>query len=371
MMQISKFTLLLLSGGSLIGQNIVQAIGARRDRFKLIATNSDPSEPSLLDFDEVHLVPETLGNHDYLEEVVRSITATSNVALIVPCRDDDVLFCAELAMRDVQLRNKMICGSFELARMMLDKEDSYHFSVRHALPFAACCSLDSLEAVENFSRDVPLPLIVKPKFGFASRKVTLVTQMSQLTSLVPNENLVAQEYLGDPERVHSYTNAVSAGSVPLFHSFEETKISLQTIIDPHGNFDEIFATQNAMRCGVSTRIILDKSRDSIELGERCATVFAREGWRGPLNIQCLRRPDGRLGIHEYNGRFTGATAARARLGYDEVQRALKCFAGLKIDSLFAPGSQTSVEKQPVTQSMPKLIEHQLSTVGHWRKGAPE
>lgn len=354
-------TLVLLSGGSEVGQSFLQTLGHRRADFRLIATNSRASEPSLLDFDEVHLVPETANDPAQLEAVVRSIVSAADVALIIPCRDDDVVFSAELAERDPGLKRRLICGTAELARIMHNVDQSFQFSVQHGLPFAASVSLATADALQRISDEIPLPLIVKPRAGFASRAVRIVTEMSQVTALVPDPDLVVQEYLGDPTRVRDFAAAVGAGSVPLFHSLEESKISLQTLIDTDGGFEEIFAGRHVMNGGVSVVIDVDRSRDAIELGAHCAEVFAREGWRGPLNIQCIRRPDGRLGIHEYNGRFTGATAARARLGYDQVQSALARFAGIRIETLFAPGAETPVQRMFVSRSMPKHIADHLTS----------
>ena len=81
---------------------------------------------------------------------------------------------------------------------------------------------------------------------------------------------------------------------------------------------------------------LDTDPAASEIGARCAEVFAEVGWRGPLNIQCARTKDGRLLIHEFNGRFTGATVERWLLGYDEVGAAVERFTGRRLPSGHAP-----------------------------------
>jgi hypothetical protein len=67
-------------------------------------------------------------------------------------------------------------------------------------------------------------------------------------------------------------------------------------------------------------------------------VFADAGWRGPLNIQCQRAPDGEILIHEFNGRFTGATLTRWLLGFDEVGATIEQFTGRPIPSDRVPAS---------------------------------
>ena len=65
------------------------------------------------------------------------------------------------------------------------------------------------------------------------------------------------------------------------------------------------------------------------MGRRIAEAFAAEGWRGPLNIQCQRAGDGRLLVHEFNGRFTGATSDRWMLGFDEVGETIELYTGFR------------------------------------------
>jgi carbamoyl-phosphate synthase large subunit len=79
------------------------------------------------------------------------------------------------------------------------------------------------------------------------------------------------------------------------------------------------------------------------LGEECARVFAAAGWRGPLNIQCQHDAADTLLIHELNGRFTGATAVRWRLGFDEVGAAIRAFTGEALDHDASPAASVAYE----------------------------
>ena len=51
----STKTLLFLSGGSLVAQFMLTAIGARRESLRIIATNSIAEDPGLWAFDHVYL----------------------------------------------------------------------------------------------------------------------------------------------------------------------------------------------------------------------------------------------------------------------------------------------------------------------------
>nr|NQU92217.1 hypothetical protein [Bacteroidota bacterium] len=68
---------------------------------------------------------------------------------------------------------------------------------------------------------------------------------------------------------------------------------------------------------------------------------------------------GDLKAYEFNGRFTGATAARYFLGYDEVGLALDemSLTGIGKDNRF--GSQKTVRKQPVVSVIPDKLMFSL------------
>ena len=50
--------ILLLSGGCLVGQNVLACLAERRASLHLAATNSTAAEAALYDFDAVYLTPE-------------------------------------------------------------------------------------------------------------------------------------------------------------------------------------------------------------------------------------------------------------------------------------------------------------------------
>ena len=70
--------------------------------------------------------------------------------------------------------------------------------------------------------------------------------------------------------------------------------------------------------------------ETLALGRRCGDIFAKLGWRGPLNIQCQLDRHGRVTIHEFNGRFGALAAERWLLGYDEVAHGIELFTGFTL-----------------------------------------
>lgn len=361
-------TLLLLSGGSLVGQNIIQALAARRQHVRLLANNSAADEPSLADFDEVRLAPVTADAPEALERQLLAWIEECRPNLVIPCRDDDVSFLAHLAARHPTLAPLACCGTPEIAEVMLDKLASARFSDAHALPFAATILPDDRSALSDFATHHGFPLIAKPRQGFASRKVTILLDEQHLDAVLGHTDMIVQQYLSDPSAPATLLDHSLRFGVPLFHSLESVKISLQAFIGANGQTTGVFVTRHRMRQGVSALVERDDDPAAHALALKCAAVFAREGWRGPLNIQCQPDRDGTLRIYEYNGRFTGATAARTAMGYDEIGLALSALTGR---SLLPPAAAavTRVTKQPFNRPDQPAIRDALLADGRWQAQA--
>lgn len=324
-----QIRLLMLSGASLVGQNILFAISDVRAAFRLSAVNSIATEPSLFDFDEAYLSGNLRDDPEKFRQRFMEVLAAVDPHLVIPCRDDDVAFLARLGESLPQESARFLCGASRPAEAMLDKESSWSFSRRHGLPYAPTMSTEAAAAsVAGFADEHGFPLLAKPRQGFASHGVFLVLDQAQLDRAIGRPGYVLQKYVGDAAPVLSYARNVVTEGVPLFHTFETIKLSIQAFIAPDGLTAGVFATRNTMRQGRSERVVKDDDPELAALGARCARVFSELGWRGPLNIQCQRTPTGDLTIYEYNGRFTGATAARYLMGYDEIGIALRTFCGL-------------------------------------------
>lgn len=357
---------LLLSGASLVGQNVLGALDGRRAGLHLMATNSIANEPALFDFDEAWLTPGLRSDPSAYLERFLEILEEAKPDLIVPCRDDDIAWLAELAWQRPQISRHCLCGAPELAKAMLDKEDSARLSNRLGLPFAPTLGTDfTPEALRQFAKSNGYPLVAKPREGFASRGVRLILDDAQLTHLSGNTDYVIQPYLGDPDAVQNYLNDLTEKGIPLFHSFEQTKVSLQVRITRSGEVAGWFVTGNVMRQGRSEIVAIEPALDAHELAARCARAFADAGWRGPLNIQCQRARDGKLAIYEYNGRFTGATAARRLLGFDEVGQTLEDWIGWKPLGEMQPVAVTSVSRLPVSRCIDQDRLATLLASGRW------
>jgi carbamoylphosphate synthase large subunit len=323
-----KPTLLLMSGGSLVGENVIDALGERRNELRLVATNTEAWAPSLSRVDRVLLAPPTAREPGALLDLFEQLVREESPFLAIPCRDDDVQWLAVHKEKLASWGVPAPVGSAIGAAPIADKWQSAVFSMRHGLPFAPSAPADQPSAVEDLLKQVGWPLLVKPRAGFASGGVRILSHPDQLSPVLGDPSLLVQEYLGSVDAMEEYLRDLNRLGVPLFNSFEEAKYSLQAFIGPDGALHDHVLTRHAMKQGKSAKVELWQDEELSLLLARVAAAFAAEGWRGPLNVQCQQRPDRSFAIYEYNGRFTGATSARALLGYDEVGMALATFGGL-------------------------------------------
>lgn len=360
--------ILLLSGASLVGQNVLDGLARWRDRIVVAATSSVADDPFLFDFDAVYLVPEV--RSEPLAHAARfaDVVAHFEPDLVVPCRDDDVSFLA--GQRDVQpsTARRLLCGEAAVAAAMLDKLDSARFSIAHGLPFVPTHAVDGdVASALRFAATHGWPLIAKPRCGFASHGVRLLLDEGQLERACSTPDTVLQQYVGDGEAVRRAARDIGERGVPLFFTLEDTKLSLQACIDPDGEVTAAFAGGNVMRMGRSERVHVIDDAALVDLAWHWARVFAQAGWRGPLNIQGQRDGRGGVAIYEYNGRFTGATAARRLLGFDEVGHVLRDWLGF---AAAGQGGQPAREVLRNAVVRPRRVEEarRLLERGYWQRG---
>ena len=366
-----KLRLLVLSVGTQVGQNVLTVLAGRRDSLELIATSSVPNEPFVFDYDAVYLVPPTAAEPEAFERRVLDIIARERVDLVIPCRDDDVIALGALRDRRPDLASRLLCGGAETARIIGDKWLSAEFSARHGLPFAPSIADGAAATRAAFAREHGFPLIAKPRRGYASQNVFLISNEAQLERALAGEGWIVQKFLGDASGIAAYLEGLRERGVPLYHTFQGLKHSIQALIAPGGSTAHVICTRNASVMRRSKRVEADHDPVAQEIGSRCARAFAAAGWRGPLNIQCQRSAEGTLFIHEFNGRFTGATVDRWLLGFDEVGAAIEQFTGVRIGhaaapSDAAPAALEAFESLVARGADPRKVEA-LARDGVWRR----
>lgn len=324
-------SLLLLSGGSLVAGNVLDSLAGRREELSVVATNSVRDDAGLERFDRIHQVPETAAATTAFGDKLDQILEAEEPDLVIPCRDDDVIALANLKERGHPWSARFLCGRAAISAVLHNKFESYRFCSDQGLPFVPTIQTPASRTVaQTFIEHHGLPLLAKPTAGFASRGVRLLLTEEQVFQCIEKEELLLQRFLGQPSDVWREWEQFGTEGIPLFHSFEGLKHSIQVMINPDGSCEDVFCSVNVNRNGTSISLERCREEDAIELGGDCATALSAAGARGPINIQCQKAPDGKLWIYEFNARFSGATAARRLMGFDEIAMALERFAGIHL-----------------------------------------
>jgi len=365
----NQLKIVFLSGGSLVGQNVLMALEGRRSDCKLIALNSIATEPALYYYDKAYLVPSLVKDPEEFRKKFNEIFKEENPDLIVPCRDEDVFFLAEFGDKNPDIRNKLLVGPLKIAESMLDKNLSFEFSQELDLPFVPTIRANSGSTeVWKFAEKHRFPLLVKPVKGFASLGVRILFKEEQLQSVLGEANLIIQQYIGRSKDLKEYLEALTDSGVPLFHSFEEEKISVQGCISSSGEVLEVFVTKHIMKNGVSAIVETCRNPQIFTIAKKWVQIIAKSGWRGPINIQSQYDEDGGLFIYEYNGRFTGATSARVLLDLDEVGITLNSWLGNIFPvRKFSDNSNSKVLRAPVSRLVAEDRVSGMKANGYWEK----
>jgi len=365
-----KRKILIISVGSMVSQNILEVLKNRRKDIFIVGTDASADAP-LYDCDKIYLTPLSELPPSNYAEILSKIIIDESPDLIIPGRDIDVIILSMLRKRFPEISDRFIAGESNLAQLIEDKWLSYQFSTNESLPFAdtiICDWKNNKEGVDLFIQEYGFPLIVKPRKGFASKAVSFILNYDQLSNISSDGTMIIQEYLGNGEKIFDFQKSITSEGLPLFYSLEEVKYSMQMFIGKSGKLFGSLVTKHKMKNGVSADVSVFENHGLEGLIKKYFNAFARNGWYGPLNIQMQKsNKTGQLKAYEFNCRFTGATAARYILGYDEVGFALEQLSSKSIGKDESYGSQKSVLKQTYTSVRPESHMAFLKKHKQWKK----
>jgi carbamoylphosphate synthase large subunit len=357
----AKLRLLLLSVGSAVGQNVVDAIGPRRVGCEIIGANSLAEAAYNYRCDAVHLVPPAAST-DHVSRIEQLIAA-EKPDLVVPCRDDDVLALATLRESGCTTIEAVLpVGPLALVRVFNDKRTTAAFAARHRLPFAQ--TADTLANALALLDTHALPFVGKPRSGNASRGVVLLHTRAEIErAFAVHADLVVQPYLG---RADELRGPDFSGGVPLFYSLAASKYSTEIVIGPDGEASAPFAMTCVEAGGRAIEWRRCDEPDIADVGRAYARALAGEGWRGPVNVQLRRASSGELVAFELNGRVNGGTAARTLMGFDELHEIVARFVPHRELPRLDPVRTDVVQMYLTPHAIPCNAAATLARDGAWR-----
>jgi carbamoyl-phosphate synthase large subunit len=267
--------------------DIVTAFG--RAGAVTLAVDASELAPALYAADRRELVPR-VDDPAYVE-ALQALVEQHEVQLIVPLADIDHLV---LALQRDGLGALLLLPDAATIRICEDKHAAHCFFEERGIPTPPTWLPAELPD------DLDLPVLVKPRRGFASRHIYRARDRREL-----------EFFLGYTDQV-SMVQQVCKGE----------EFSIDVFCDLDGRcLNSIPRTMIESKGGESIKGMTIRDPELIDHGRRVAEALRIVG---PANIQCFREPDGSLPITDVNPRFGGAfplpTAAGSR--YPELALAL-------------------------------------------------
>lgn len=326
-----KFRILVTSAGSLLGQNIIDALESRRSLLHLIGTDSNAVHPRIFQCDTLHLVPPSDAQGEFAARM-RELIATEKPDLVLPARDPDILMLCDLVAADPGLAARIPVGGRKAAEIMNDKRLSHRFAQRHGLPFADSLLVGrdtSSGELERFAARHGFPLIAKPSCGSGSVGVRVLLRPEHVGDVEQLRGNVVQPYLGELSGSAKQGEGAPEGAgVPLFGRQPALdQLAGQAVIAPDGRVTSLVCVKSTLVGGRVEGVRIMEDAELTRICSAYANAMAAEGWRGSFNVQLRKGREGGYQAFEMNGRMTGSTSARLRLGGDDVGEIARAWHG--------------------------------------------
>lgn len=359
-----KHKLLITSVGVYLGQCLIESLEGMRQEIYLVGTNSHPAAANIYACDKVHLVPIS-AEKEFFQQALTKIILEEKPDLVIPCRDEDLDVLSQLSLDPRFEQTLFLVPPEPLIKIFNDKYATHLFAKEHSLPFAATgFYAPEVEALINKSG---FPLIAKARTnGYASQDVYLVENQQQVNNLLQEQAFVFQSIIHPATLSQQNLNFKDRG-IPWVFSMKDIEYLSEVVIGQQG--EVISMSSNLIQVTPSGA----KSWHVSELAslEQVALDYAHKlgklGYRGPLNLQGKLDETDHFIPFELNGRFTGATNARAMLGYNQLRHTITHFLeGHTAYPPHRPGDHLcALPKQQSYEAIARTAVAELQKKGYW------
>jgi len=303
--------------GGGVGQSVLRALRLSELPLRIVGCDPDAWGAGLYRCQRAYLVP-AASDPQYVDRLLE-VLQREQVAALIPGSDPELVALAAARERLVAAGVVPIVGAAEAVNVCRDKLETHRFFRAHGLPFAA-----TAPAAEGFelADQVGFPLLAKPVAGSSSVGTTILFDERALEHVIDREDLILQEYLvpqaWDKPREQLVPDDVMAG----YALRQEEEISTHVLLDHQGQLLGQFSSRNVLKHGVPLKIDPCREPEVEALAQEMARLLVQRGLVGPCNFQCKMTAGGPR-FFEVNPRFTGITAVRAALGFNEVEAVLR------------------------------------------------
>jgi carbamoylphosphate synthase large subunit len=303
--------------GGGVGQSVLRALRLSSLPLNIIGFDPNPWSAGLYTCSKGYTIPHS-GNTSFVESLLEKLRS-EKVKVLIPGSDPEVMVIARAREQFMSAGIFPVTGAAAAVHLCRDKLAGYRLFRDLGVPFARTAPAEEASALAD---EAGFPLIVKPVGGSASRGISIAFNKDQLKQQIGGGDKVVQEYL-IPESWGKRQNELNTADVYENGILRQTdEISIQMLFDHEGNFLGKFTSRNVLRDGVPMLIDPVAVPQAEEIAYKMASLLVGKGYIGPCNLQCKITERGPI-FFEINPRFTGITAVRAAMGFNEVDAMLR------------------------------------------------
>lgn len=298
MAKVNKYLRVAVTGGgALLGQGLIRALKLSSLQPYTIAVDVNPFSAGLYWADESHLVP-TANSSQYLDSI-RALLARSRPDVLLVGTDVELAPLAGVRFElERDFGTRILVSSPEVISIADDKYKTAAFFVEHGFPAPASALVSNREDVDLLVAEFGFPLVVKPCIGARSYGVSKVHNMAELEYAMAHvENGVVQECVG-------------------IDSEEYTASGLYF----DGMCGAVIVMRRDLRDGNTYRAFTVMDSELNRVVKQWTEALRPFG---PANFQFRVDKFGTPKVFEINGRFSGTTPLRAKVGFNEVEMSIR------------------------------------------------
>ncbi len=285
---------LVTSAGALLGQGIIRSLQASTiPGLQIVACDPDPRSPGLYWNTASRLLPFAKDPH-FIDKFADLLNEEKPDAVCVGTDPELSLLAANQQQLESTYGTKIIVSNPEVIRIADDKYLTYQFMKANGFtPPDSRLPEDAQQLVDLYG----FPLVVKPRIGARAVGFHLVKNQEELErALAEVPNAVVQECVATKD--DEYT----AGSLYF-----------------DGECKATIVMRRELRDGNTFKAYVDSYSDLNKQVHAFSTALKPFG---PANFQ-FRVVDGIAKVFEINGRFSGTTPLRMRVGFNELDMTLR------------------------------------------------
>jgi carbamoyl-phosphate synthase large subunit len=291
-----RLTVLVLGVGGNVSQGILKALACSSLDCRVIGACTSAAAFGLYAADAARVSPPASSPQfaDWLIDVCKEESVDAVLSGVEP-----VLNAMVLHQQIIREKSGAICVVNDPHAMKIgsDKQATSDWLRENDMPYPETVSGDDCEPVLSLAQKHGYPLIAKPRAGKGSQGIHILRDDAQVRSMLPLPGHVVQQMLGD----------------------DESEYTAACLTDREDRLRGMIVFRRLLTSGTTSCAI---AGEFPEVRETVSEIIAKLKPRGPCNVQ-LRMHRGRAVCFEINVRFSGTTPIRARLGFNDVEAAIR------------------------------------------------